>query len=64
MAYMIKTDNELISVIDGGGAASSQILEDYLIQFGGRLSTCIITHPHEDHHIGTFLKVLIKAGLK
>ncbi len=57
MAYIIRTDDGKITVIDGGLASSASILEDYLIQLGGEVHTWILTHPHKDH-IGALKKII------
>jgi glyoxylase-like metal-dependent hydrolase (beta-lactamase superfamily II) len=57
MGYIIKTDDNVISVIDGGDFISSDIVEKYLIQLGGKVDYCFITHIHEDHS-GTLLKII------
>lgn len=59
MGYIIKTDDNKIIVIDGGGLKSAPIIEDYLLQLGGKVDTWIVTHPHMDH-IGVLLKVIEK----
>ena len=60
MAYLLRTDDGNITVIDGGLASSAGILEDFLIQLGGEVQTWILTHPHKDH-IGA-LKQIIPSG--
>ncbi len=57
MAYLIRTDDGNITVIDGGLASSAGILEDFLIQLGGEVHTWILTHPHKDH-IGALKKII------
>src|SRR5690606_1282333 len=57
MGYIIRTDDGKIIVIDGGGLLSAPIVENYLMQLGGKVDTWIITHPHMDH-IGVLLKVI------
>lgn len=57
MGYIIKTDDDSLIVVDGGGADSVNIVEDYLVQLGGKVDAWIITHPHEDH-AGVLIEVL------
>lgn len=63
MGYIIRTDDDKISVIDGGGLRTTGILENYLIQLGGTVDTWIITHPHSDH-IGAFLEITKRRKIK
>lgn len=60
MAYIIRTDDNNIVVVDGGVPSSIGFLEDYLIQLGGEVHTWITTHPHIDH-IGV-LPQIIQSG--
>ncbi len=57
MAYILKTDDGNVVVIDGGGIISAPFLERYLKELGGTVNTWILSHPHLDH-IGAFLEIL------
>lgn len=57
MGYILKTDDDKIIVIDGGGTVSAPFLERYLDQFGGKVHTWIITHGHQDH-MGALIEIL------
>lgn len=57
MGYIVKTDDDKIIVIDGGGTVSAPFLERYLNQFGGKVHTWIITHGHQDH-MGALVEIL------
>lgn len=63
MGYIIRTDDDKIIVIDGGGLKSASIVEEYLRQLGGEVDTWIITHPHMDH-IGVPLKIIENKKIK
>lgn len=63
MGYIIRTDDNKIAVIDGGGVRTSEILENYLLQFGGTVDMWIITHPHSDH-IGAFSEIIKRKKIK
>jgi len=57
MGYLLKTDDNKIIVVDGGGTITAPILEDHIKELGGTVHTWILTHPHLDH-IGAFLEVI------
>lgn len=57
MSYIIKTDEEKIVVIDGGGVEQAKDLEIILNRLGGKVDFWIITHPHYDHS-GALLKLI------
>lgn len=57
MGYILKTDDNKIIVVDGGGTVSAPYLESYLKQFGGTVNTWIITHGHQDH-MGALVEIL------
>jgi beta-lactamase superfamily II metal-dependent hydrolase len=63
MGYIIKTDDNKLIVIDGGGKLAAPILENYLRQFGGKVDTWILTHPHSDH-VGALLEILDKGDIE
>lgn len=57
MGYILKTDDNKIIVVDGGGTISAPYLESYLKQFGGTVHNWIITHGHQDH-MGALVEIL------
>lgn len=57
MGYIIRTDDNKVTVIDGGWPRTADILEDYLLQLGGTVDTWIITHPHSDH-MGALVEII------
>ena len=57
MGYILKTDDDKIIVVDGGGTISAPYLESYLKQFGGTVHNWIITHGHQDH-MGALVEIL------
>jgi len=57
MGYIIKTDDNQIIVIDGGGFSAAPYLESYLRQLGGTVNTWIITHGHLDH-MGALIEII------
>jgi hypothetical protein len=57
MAYILKTDEGNIIVVDGGLQKSAGYLEDYIEQLGGKVHTWLTTHPHKDH-IGALSKII------
>lgn len=63
MGYILRTDNNQIIVIDGGIEKASNILENFLMQLGGEVSTWIVTHPHKDH-VGALLGIIKEANIK
>ncbi len=62
MGYIIKTDDNNIIVIDGGGISAAPFLESYIKQFGGTVDTWIITHGHLDH-MGALIEILVSKSL-
>jgi metallo-beta-lactamase superfamily protein len=62
MGYIIRTDDNKIAVVDGGGMKTAPILENYLKQLGGIVDIWIITHPHLDH-MGAFLEIVDKGSI-
>tara|TARA_R110002167_G_scaffold206691_18_gene410799 strand:- start:5515 stop:6474 length:960 start_codon:yes stop_codon:yes gene_type:complete len=63
MGYILRSDDKKLIVIDGGGKLTAPILEGYLQQFGGKVDTWILTHPHSDH-IGAVLEIMDKGTIK
>lgn len=63
MGYILKTDDNKIIVVDGGGVVAAPFLEGYIRQFGGTVHTWIITHAHMDH-MGAFLEILEGKDIK
>ncbi|MCM4150236.1 hypothetical protein DHD05_01420 [Arenibacter sp. N53] len=57
MAYIIRTDDNNIIVVDGGLPEFDNFLIQHLKQFGGKVDTWIITHPHIDH-AGALLRII------
>jgi len=50
MSYLIKTTkSDKLLVIDGGTHEDTEYLKELIIQYGGKISAWIITHPHPDH---------------
>ncbi len=62
MGYILKTDDNRIVIIDGGGTRTAPILENYLKQLGGVVDMWIITHPHLDH-MGALLEIVSKNSV-
>jgi beta-lactamase superfamily II metal-dependent hydrolase len=62
MGYILKTDDNRIVIIDGGGIKTAPILENYLKQLGGVVDMWIITHPHLDH-MGSLLEIIGKNSI-
>ena len=63
MGYIIRTDDQKLIVIDGGGKRTAPILESYLKQLGGKVDTWILTHPHADH-VDSFLDILERGSIE
>lgn len=63
MGYIIRTDDNKLIVIDGGGKLTAHILEGYIHQFGGNIDTWILTHPHSDH-VGALLEILDRGSIE
>jgi len=63
MCYIIKTDDDKITVVDGGMSNSFEKVSGYLKQLGGRVHTWVITHPHPDH-IGVLQKVVFSKEIE
>lgn len=57
MGYIIRTDDNKVTVIDGGGINNADVLQDYILQLGGTVNNWIITHPHLDH-MGAFVEII------
>lgn len=62
MGYIIKTDDNKIIVVDGGGSSAAPFLESYVKQLGGTVHTWIITHGHLDH-MGALIEILDSKSL-
>ena len=57
-AYIIRTRNNKIIVVDGGRNIDADILYDYIIKYGnGKVDYWYITHAHDDH-VGALLELL------
>lgn len=57
-AYIIRTRNNKIIVVDGGRDIDADILYDYIIKYGdGKVDYWYITHAHDDH-VGALLELL------
>src|SRR5690606_6120086 len=63
MAYIIRTDDNKIIVIDGGLPESKNKLTQYLKQLNGVVDTWIVTHPHLDH-AGALLEIIPPKEIK
>ena len=63
MCYIIRTDDDKITVVDGGMPTSFEKVTGYLQQFGGRVHTWVITHPHIDH-IGVLQEVVKRKEIQ
>ena len=57
MGYIIKTDDNQISIIDGGLNTSSMVLENFIVQLVDTVNTWVLTHLHKDH-VGALLDIL------
>lgn len=49
MGYLIKTKNDKLIVIDGGGYNQSSQLIDTINDWGGKVDMWFLTHNHSDH---------------
>ena len=57
-AYIVRTRNNKIIVVDGGRDIDADILYDYIIKYGnGKVDYWYITHPHDDH-VGALIELL------
>lgn len=63
MGYILKTDDNKIIVVDGGGVVAAPFLESYIKQLGGTVHTWVITHAHMDH-MGALLEILDNRSVK
>ena len=63
MGYIIKTDDDRITVIDGGLPQSIKTVTEYIQQFGGHVHTWVTTHPHLDH-IGVLQEAIYQGEIK
>lgn len=49
MGYVLISRDKKVIVVDGGTAKEADVLEEYLLQNGGRVSAWFFTHAHSDH---------------
>jgi len=63
MGYVLKTDDDKLIIIDGGGASAAPFLKSYIEQLGGVVHTWVVTHAHKDH-IGALLRIIENKGIK
>jgi glyoxylase-like metal-dependent hydrolase (beta-lactamase superfamily II) len=63
MGYIIRSDDGQLTMIDGGGVTSSNMVESYIIQLGGKVDTWVITHPHNDH-MGVLLELIKRETIE
>lgn len=49
MAYVIKSKQGKLIVVDGGLAEDAQHLKEVILANGGTVSAWLVTHPHSDH---------------
>ncbi len=63
MGYILKTDDNKIIIVDGGGVVAAPYLESYIKQLGGTVHEWIITHAHMDH-MGAFLEIADRKEIK
>lgn len=57
MGYVIKTDNNKVIVIDGGGHNQAEPLKKVINGFGNHVDMWFITHNHSDH-FGSIIDLL------
>lgn len=62
MGYILKTDDNKVILVDGGGEVGAPFIENYIKQLGGSVDTWIITHGHMDH-MGALLEILDKKTI-
>ena len=48
-SYVLKTQNDMIIVIDGGTASDAYYLKGFLAALGNNVNHWFISHPHSDH---------------
>ena len=48
-SYVLKTQNDMIIVIDGGTTGDAPYLKGFLAALGNNVSHWFISHPHSDH---------------
>ena len=56
MGYVVQTQKGKTIVIDGGTKEDASNLENYVLQYGGKVDAWFLTHPHQDH-VGAFTKI-------
>ena len=49
MAYVIRTDDGKVIVVDGGNAGDAEYLKGFLVPLGNHVDAWFISHPHPDH---------------
>jgi beta-lactamase superfamily II metal-dependent hydrolase len=62
MAYVLRSTNGKIIVVDGGNQGDAEYLRGFLAPLGNRVAAWIISHPHSDH-IDTLTAILKSPGL-
>ncbi len=61
MAYVMRTVNGKVIVVDGGNRGDAEYLRGFLAAFDNRVDAWFISHPHSDH-VDTLTEVLKSPG--
>ncbi len=61
MAYVIRTVNGKVIVVDGGNRGDAEYLRGFLAAFDNRVDSWFVSHPHPDH-VDTLTEVLNSPG--
>jgi len=62
MAYIIKTKQNHIILVDGGNESDKDYLVERIKQYGNNVDYWFVTHPHSDH-IGALYQILADKDL-